>query len=489
MLRGLRDDQHEAIEQVLTHHGLAVAALVADGEPSPAARLGDRRRARRLRLRLRSGAPAPATLAAALDWPRARAPATRCELLTLHRLVRRRGRSAYPLLRRMSPRRLGPVDASRSTASRAGAPTGRPSPRRSMQSSTFVNPVGSDEDVLYSRYGNNPDQVALAKKYALLEGAEEAIFLASGMGATALAHLAVLRPGDHLVSSSWIYGGTRQLFDEELTRLGIDVTYVRSDQPRLWRKSVRKATRAIFVETPTNPLMRVLDLGAVAQVAREFGLALLVDATFASPINFRPLEHGADVAITSATKYLNGHSDVIAGAVAGSASFVDEVIRLMRLWGQAIDPHAAWLVDRGHPHARASAWSGTTPTAWRWRSWAEKHAGVRAGSTTPGLPSIPTTTCASEVLDGFGGMVGLELKGGAAAAERMLKRLKLVTHAPSLAGVESLISEPRLTSHTGSRPEDRAAAGHSRRVPAPQLRARGRRGHHRGPGAGARQGA
>jgi len=216
-----------------------------------------------------------------------------------------------------------------------------------MQSSTFTNPVGSAEEVMYSRYGNNPNQVALGKKYALLEGTEAAVFVASGMAATALAHLAVLRPGDHLVTSSWIYGGTKRLFDEEFGRLGIDVTYVNPDQPRLWRRSVRKSTRAIFVETPTNPLMRVLDLTPVAQIARDSGLALLVDGTFASPVNFRPLEHGADIVITSATKYLNGHSDVIAGAVAGSASLIEEVIRLMTLWGQAIDPHTAWLIDRG----------------------------------------------------------------------------------------------------------------------------------------------
>src|SRR5206468_1449474 len=257
-----------------------------------------------------------------------------------------RRRPLPPAAHRMSPRRYGP-----STTAIHGVPHRRPdwSPVAPavQQSSTFVAPVGSDEDILYSRYGNNPNQVLVAKKYALLEGAEDAIFLASGMGATALAHLAVLRPGDHLVSSSWIYGGTQHLFDEELGRLGIEITYVRPDQPRLWRRSVRKATRAIFVETPTNPLMRVVDMTPVAHVAREFGLALLVDATFASPINFRPLEHGADIAVTSATKYLNGHSDVIAGAVAGSASFVEEVNRLMRLWGQAIDPHAAWLVDRG----------------------------------------------------------------------------------------------------------------------------------------------
>jgi cystathionine beta-lyase/cystathionine gamma-synthase len=326
-----------------------------------------------------------------------------------------------------------------------------------QQSSTFASPVGSDEDILYSRYGNNPNQVQVARKYALLEGAEAAIFLASGMGATALAHLAVLRPGDHLISSSWIYGGTQHLFDEELSRFGIDITYVAPDQPRLWRKSVRKATRALFVETPTNPLMRVVDLGPVAHVAREFGLALLVDATFASPINFRPLEHGADVAITSATKYLNGHSDVIAGAVAGSAPLVDEINRLMRLWGQAIDPHAAWLVDRGM-RTLALRMARHNANGVAVAEWASAHPAI-ARVHYPGLASHPDHEHARSVLHGFGGMVGLELAGGPKAAERMLKRMKLVTHAPSLAGVETLVSEPRFTSHKGISPEDRAALG------------------------------
>jgi cystathionine beta-lyase/cystathionine gamma-synthase len=326
-----------------------------------------------------------------------------------------------------------------------------------VQSSTFTNPVGSPDDVLYTRYGNTPTQVQLARKYALLEGAEEAIFVASGMGATALAHLAVLRPGDHLVSSSWIYGGTRRLFDEELVRLGIDVTFVNPEQHRLWRRSVRKNTRAIFVETPTNPTMRVLDLVPIAQVAREFGMALLVDATFASPINFRPLEHGADVVITSATKYLNGHSDLVAGAVAGSASLVEEVARLLRRWGQAIDPHTAWMVDRGL-RTLAVRMERHNANGLAVARWAEQHPAI-ARVHYPGLPSHPDHAYARRVLAGFGGMVGLELKGGARAAERMLKRLKLVTHAPSLAGVESLISEPRLTSHRDLSPEDRAAIG------------------------------
>lgn len=326
-----------------------------------------------------------------------------------------------------------------------------------QQSSTFVSPVGSDENILYSRYGNNPTQLEVARKYALLEGAEDAILLASGMGATALAHLAVLRPGDHLISSSWIYGGTQHLFSQELSRFGIEITYVTPDQRRPWRKSVRKATRAIFVETPTNPLMRVVDLAPAAQVAREFGLALLVDATFASPINFRPLEHGADVAITSATKYLNGHSDVIAGAVAGSASVVEEVTRLMRLWGQAIDPHAAWLVDRGM-RTLALRMARHNANGMAVAEWAEAHKAI-AAVHYPGLPSHPDHAHAKAALDGYGGMVGLELAGGPKAAERLLKRVKLVTHAPSLAGVETLVSEPRFTSHKGISAEQRAALG------------------------------
>ncbi|MFL5494409.1 MAG: trans-sulfuration enzyme family protein [Gemmatimonadales bacterium] len=356
----------------------------------------------------------------------------------------------------MSPRRLG-----LSTTAIHGNPHRRPdwSPVAPsiVQSSTFTNPVGSEEDILYGRYGNTPNQVAVAEKYALLEGAEAAIFLASGMGATALAHLAVLRPGDHLLSSSWIYGGTQALFDEELGRFGIEITYVRPDQPRLWRNSVRKSTRAIFVETPTNPLMRLVNMIPVAQVAKEFGLALLVDATFASPINFRPLEHGADVAITSATKYLNGHSDVVAGAVAGSAALIQEVNRLMRRWGQAIDPHTAWMVDRGM-RTLALRMERHNVNGLAVARWAETQPAF-AKVHYPGLPSHPDHQRAKKVLDGYGGMLGLELKAGPQAAERLLKRLKLVLHAPSLAGVESLVSEPRLTSHKELTSSARAALG------------------------------
>jgi cystathionine beta-lyase/cystathionine gamma-synthase len=163
------------------------------------------------------------------------------------------------------------------------------------------------------------------------------------------------------------------------------------------------------------------------------------------------------VAITSATKYLNGHSDVIAGAVAGSAPLVEEVTRLMRLWGQAIDPHAAWLVDRGmRTLALRMARHNTNGMAVA--EWAETHPAI-AKVHYPGLPSHPDHEHAKAVLGGYGGMVGLELAGGPKAAERLLKRVKLVTHAPSLAGVETLVSEPRLTSHKGVSAEERAALG------------------------------
>ncbi|HET9134467.1 MAG TPA: PLP-dependent aspartate aminotransferase family protein [Gemmatimonadales bacterium] len=336
-------------------------------------------------------------------------------------------------------------------------PDGAPAVTPIYQSATFANPIGSTREVQYTRYGNNPNQESLAERYAALEGAERAIFVASGMAATALAHLAVLRPGDHLVSSRWIYGGTRVLFDTELVQHGIEITYVDPDHPRDWRDAIRPNTRAIFIEALTNPLMRVVDIALVAQAAKERGLALLVDATFASPVNCRPLEHGADIVITSATKYLNGHSDVIAGAIAGSANVIDEVTRLMRLWGPSIDPHAAWLVERGLKtlalrveRANANAMAVAT-----WAATRPEFAAVHY----PGLTTHPDHALATRQFDGFGGMVGLVLHGGAAAAARFLAHLKVITHAPSLAGVESLISEPRLTSHKALAPEERAALG------------------------------
>lgn len=325
------------------------------------------------------------------------------------------------------------------------------------QSSTFVAPYGPQDDVLYTRYGNNPNQLRLAERLAKLEGAEAAIFVASGMGATALAHVAVLRPGDHLLASEWIYGGTRRLFTEDFARLGIEVSFVDPSNRRNWRARFRKNTRAIFVETPTNPTMRVLDLDWLSLLTRERGVPLIVDSTFATPVNFNPLEHGADIVIHSVTKYLNGHSDVIAGAVASTEPIIEEITQRMRVWGQALDPHCAWLIERGMKTLAVRVARQNT-TALALAQWLEQQPKVRRVHY-PGLPSHPDHELARQTLRGFGGMIGVELAGGARAAERFLKALKLITHAPSLGGVETLISEPRFTSHASMTAEQRAAAG------------------------------
>jgi cystathionine beta-lyase/cystathionine gamma-synthase len=325
-----------------------------------------------------------------------------------------------------------------------------------VQSSTFINPVGGADEVLYTRYGNNPNQLEVAKRLAALEGAEAAIFVGSGMAATALAHLTVLRPGDHLLASKWLYGGTQDLFTDEFERLGISVSLadVLTDE---WRRHIRKNTRAVFIETPTNPLVRVVNIEPIAALCREKGLVLLVDTTFATPINMRALEFGADLVIHSATKYINGHSDVIGGAVAGSAEVIEEVRRLLKLWGPALDPHAAWLVERGMK-TLAVRMARHNANGMAFAEWAVEHPQISAVSH-PGLEDHPDHDVAGATMDGFGGMVGIQLKGGAKAAEQMLQHLRIASHAPSLGGVETLVSEPRVTSHARLSATERQALG------------------------------
>lgn len=325
------------------------------------------------------------------------------------------------------------------------------------QSVNFVQEVGTEDGLRYQRYGNTPNSQTLHKRLAALEGAEDALVLASGMGATACALLALLRPGDHLLASTWIYGGTHVLFTRELQAMGIDVTLVDPMETRVWRKRLRKHTRAIFVETPVNPTCRVLDLRPVSYLTQEAGVALVVDSTFASPVNFRPLEHGADVVIHSATKYLNGHHDVLAGAVMGTTSYIEEVRQKMIVWGQAPDPFGCWLLERGLKTLDVRV-KRQNENAMRLATWcAERPEFARVHY--PGLPSHPDHEIARETLDGFGGMMAVELAGGGAAAERFIRKLRIVTHAPSLGGVDTLVSEPRFTSHARMTPKERAAIG------------------------------
>jgi len=335
----------------------------------------------------------------------------------------------------------------------AGDPVAQPL----VQSVNFVQEFGTEAGLRYTRYGNTPNAELVQRRLAMLEGTEDAIVTASGMGATACAMLALLRPGDHLLTGAWIYGGTRQLFFEELTALGIEVTAVDPTDQRSWRRGVRKQTRALFVESPVNPTCRVLDLRVAAQLARELGVALVVDSTFASPINFRPAEHGADVVIQSTTKFLNGHHDVLGGAVMGSRSYVDEVRKKMVLWGQAPDPFACWLLERGLKTlaVRVERHNANALRLARWCAARPEISRVHY----PGLPDHPDHALASTLLDGFGGMLALELAGGGEAADRFVRRLRLVRYASSLGGVDTLVSEPRYTSHTHLSADERAAMG------------------------------
>ena len=326
-----------------------------------------------------------------------------------------------------------------------------------FQSATFMQEIGSAEGMRYPRYGNSPNAEYVQRRVAALEQAEASVLTSSGMGATACALLALLRPGDHVIASDWIYGGTRELLEEEFVSLGIDVTLVSPLETRVWRKAMRKQTRVVFLETPVNPTCRVLDLDSVSLFTRQAGIALVVDSTFASPINFRPLEHGADVSIHSATKYLNGHHDIVGGVVSGTAPYIEEVRRKMMLWGQAPDPFAAWLIERGLKTLELRVLR-QNENALRIAQWCEARKEIKR-VMYPGLESHPDYDVARRLLDGFGGMLGLELVGGSKTAERFLRRLKLFRHAPSLGGVESLVSEPRFSSHTGMTAQQRSAIG------------------------------
>ncbi len=326
-----------------------------------------------------------------------------------------------------------------------------------VQSVNHLQAFGTADGLKYTRYGNTPNALRLQKRLAMLDAAESALVLSSGMAATACALLALLRPGDHLLASKYIYGGTYRLLMEEFVGMGIQVQLVDPFEPRIWRKSIKKETRAIFIESPVNPTCRVLDLRPISFLTKNSGIALVVDSTFASPVNFRPIESGADVVIHSATKYLNGHHDVLAGVVCGSEPYIEEVLQKEMLWGQTPDPFACWLLERGLKTLDVRV-RRSNASAMAIAEWASGQKLVTAVHY-PGLPDHPDHKIAKETLDGFGGMLALELKGGGRAADRFLRRLKLVTHAPSLGGVDTLVSEPRFTSHAKMTAAERAKIG------------------------------
>lgn len=300
-----------------------------------------------------------------------------------------------------------------------------------FQSSTFEYAGASDYHALkYIRLNNTPNHEVLHAKLAALEGAEAALVTGSGMAAITASLLTVLAPGGHLLAQDCLYGGTHDLLREDLPQLGIEVDFSDGDDPDSWRELIRENTRAIYVEAISNPLLQVPDLAGAAEFARRHNLVSIIDNTFASPLNFRPIEIGFDLSIHSATKYLNGHTDIVAGAVLGRAELVTAITRKLNHIGAPLDPHACFLLNRGLKTLAVRV-RYQNESALRIARFLEQHPKV-SRVNYPGLESHPNHLRACELFDGFGGVLSFELTGGVDAADRFIAAATIPICAPSL---------------------------------------------------------
>ena len=313
-------------------------------------------------------------------------------------------------------------------------------------------------DVGYLRLSNSPNHAVLHRRIASLEGTEDALVTGSGMAAISSALLTFLSAGEHLLVQDVVYGGTANLLQHDLPRLGITHTRIDPQDAASWEAALTPATRLVYVETLTNPLVQMADLEAVASFARENGLISMIDNTFASPVLCRPAELGFDLVMESATKYMNGHNDLVAGSISGAADRVRRIKLTLDHLGGSLDPHACVLLERGLKTVglRVRRQSATALEVARFLSGRPEVAAVHY----PGLPEHPQHARASRLLSGgFGGMLALEMAGGAEAAERLASRLRLPAVAASLGGVESLIIRPAAAIHSGLSAEARAEFG------------------------------
>ena len=302
---------------------------------------------------------------------------------------------------------------------------------------------GKSSAYIYTRYGNPTLAIAEAK-IAALEGAEAAVVAASGMAAISSALLAALSAGDEVISTAQLYGGTYRLMRDVFPRMGIRVRHVEADLAGV-EDLVTTQTRVLYVETPTNPSLRLVDLQRAINFARHFNLISIVDNTFASPMLQKPIALGFDMTVHSATKYLGGHTDLLAGAVAGSAHWIKRVRENIIYLGGCMDPAGAYLLIRGIKTLGVRI-DRQCQTAMAVAKFLEKHPKV-ARVHYPGLPSHPDHKLAKRQMTGFGAMLSFDLKGGISAARRFCDRVRLFYLAASLGGVESLVILPIYTSH------------------------------------------
>jgi len=358
---------------------------------------------------------------------------------------------------------------------------GEPDPRPAgsavapiYQSSTFLFEGDSAyDDVHYARLSNTPTHDVIHSKLAALENAAAALVTASGMAAISSSLLTFLQQGDHLMVQDSLYGGTHMVVHKDLPALGIEVSVFDAADPDSWQAQLRPTTKVLYAETITNPLVKVGELDALAAFAGEHGLVSMIDNTFASPVNFRPIEHGFDLSLHSATKYLNGHTDLIAGAVIGSVGKVEAVRHRVNHLGGSLDTHACFLLHRG-VKTLPLRMERHSANAIRIAGFLEQHPRITTVHY-PGLQSNASYARASRLLDGFSGMLSFEVDGGREAAHRVQELVRLPLVAPSLGGLETLMTIPPAASRGAQPGWTRDADDHSCRDLARRHERRGTR--------------
>jgi len=314
----------------------------------------------------------------------------------------------------------------------------------------------ADTDVFYTRYGN-PTHTVVEKAIAQLEGADAALLFASGMNAITTSILALVKSGDHIVAQRDLYGGTTKFLSMWLPKLNVETTFVDTTDYDQYARALRPNTKLLYLETPTNPTLRVVDLRRAVALARERELITMVDSTFATPINTRPVELGIDIVLHSGTKYLGGHADLTCGVAAGRRDLIGKIRESRTTLGGVMDPHAAFLLLRGM-RTLAVRVQRQNESALRIAEFLARHSKVRSVNY-PFLHSHPQHALAMEQMSGGGGMLSFEVEGSGDDAKKLSEALRLFTLATSLGGVESLVSIPVITSHAMISPEHRQKMG------------------------------
>jgi len=312
------------------------------------------------------------------------------------------------------------------------------------------------EGYTYTRYGN-PTVATVERKMIELEGAEDSAVFSSGMAAITTTMLTLTSSGDHVVSTRDLYGGTLAFFKDVLPKFGVEVSFVETTDLDEIKSAFQGNTRVVFVETPTNPTLKIVDVSKVAKLCEKRGITVVVDSTFASPYNLQPLRFGVDIVVHSATKYLGGHNDVTAGVVCGPKDFVQKLKVMRKHLGGTLDPHAAWLLLRGLK-TLGLRMERHNSNGMKVARHLEEHPKVRR-VYYPGLPGHSQYSIARKQMRGFGGVVSFELDGDFETAMKFVDNLKLCFLAASLGGAETLATQPVTSSHYYVSAEDRKKAG------------------------------